>query len=49
MYPQYMCILLYMTLICCNSIPWIYCSIGDVGEHVSSVYVHSPTCESYLV
>ena len=27
MYPQYMCILLYVTLIWCNGIPYIYCQL----------------------
>ena len=27
MYPQYIWILLYVTLICCNSIPYIYCQL----------------------
>ena len=40
MYPEYMCILLYMTLICCNGshrsiVNW------SMGVHVSSVYGHS--------
>ena len=49
MYPQYMCILLYVKLICCNGIPYIYCSIGVWGVYVSSVYGHSAICETYLV
>ena len=28
MYPQYIWILLYVTLICCNIIPYIYCQLG---------------------
>ena len=28
MYPQYMCIVLYVTLIWCNGIPYIYCHFG---------------------
>ena len=47
MYPQYMCILLYVKLIWCNGILWIHCSL-ECGGNVSSVYVHSPTCESYV-
>ena len=27
MYPQYMCILLYVTLMWCNGIPYIYCQL----------------------
>ena len=27
MYPQYMCILLYVKLIWCNGIPYIYCQL----------------------
>ena len=48
MYPQYMCILLYVKLIWCNGIPYIYCQLGS-GVHVFSVYVHSAICETYLV
>ena len=48
MYPQYMCILLYVKLIWCNSIPYILLSIG-VGVDVSSVYVHSAIHETYVV
>ena len=55
MYPQYMCILLYVNLIWCNmysrdlllSIRRVL-SIG-VGLDVSSVYVNYAICESYLV
>ena len=47
-YPQYMCILLYVKLMWCNSIPYIYCQLEE-GVHVSSVYVHSAICETYLV
>ena len=49
MYPQYMCILLYVTLILCNSIPEIHCQLVSVGIHVSSVYVHSAICGTYFV
>ena len=28
MYPQYMCILLYVKPIWCNNIPYIYCQLG---------------------
>ena len=35
MYPQYMCILLYVTLIWCNGIPYIYCQLW--GVHVLSI------------
>ena len=48
MYPQYMCILLYMIVIWCNSIPYIYCQL-EWGVDVSSVYVHSVICVNYLV
>ena len=51
MYTQYMCILLYMKLIWYNVIPYIYCQLVWVGwwEDVSSVYVHSVICVTYLV
>ena len=49
MYPQYMCILLYVTLIWCNGIPIDLLSIGVEGVYVSSVYVHSAICDTYLV
>ena len=48
MYPQYMCILLYVIDIWCK---WYFIdllSIG-VGVDVSSVYVHSAICDTYLV
>ena len=32
MYPQYMCILLYVKLIWCNSIPYIFCQLGCGGQ-----------------
>ena len=48
MYSQYMYILLYVKLIWCNGIPLIYCQL-ECGVDVSSVYVHSALCESYLV
>ena len=37
MYPQYMCILLYVKLIWCNGIPWIYCTVGVLGESILSI------------
>ena len=48
MYPQYMCILLHVKFISCNSILWIHCSL-ECGGNVSSVYVHSAICDSYMV
>ena len=48
MYPQYMCILLYVTL----SFGVMVFQISIVnwgGVHISSVYVHSVICETYLV
>ena len=48
MYPQYMCILLYVILMLCNGIPYIYCQL-EWGIHVSSVYVHSVICVTDLV
>ena len=49
MYTQYMCILLYVALISCNSIPEIYGQLVYVGVDVSSVYVHSAICGTYFV
>ena len=81
MYPQYMCILLYVTLIWCNGIPEIHCHLGGRcilsicafcymrtlfcvmvfhtsivnwcgrgwWDDVSSVYVHSVICVTYLL
>ena len=48
MYPQYMCILLYVKVMLCNGISEIYCQLGR-GVHVSSIYVHSAICDTYLV
>ena len=48
MYPQYMCILLYVTLIWCNGI-FHRCIVIGVGVYVSSVYVHSAICDTYVV
>ena len=48
MYPQYMCILLYMKVIWCNAIPYIYFQL-EWGVYVSSVYVHSAICDTYLI
>ena len=48
MYPQYMCILLYVKLIWCNGIPLIYCRM-EWGERLSSVYFHFALGETYLV
>ena len=48
MYPQYMWILLYVKLIWCNCIAEIYCQL-EWGGDVSSVYVHSAICDTYLV
>ena len=48
MYPQYMCILLYVKLIWCNGIQRSIVNwSGEVD--VSSVYVHSAICDTYLV
>ena len=49
MYPQYMCILLYVKVMWCNGIPLIYCQLELRGIDVFSVYVHSAICETYLV
>ena len=48
MYPQYMCILLYVIDIWCNGISGIYCQL-EWGVDVSSVYLHSAISETYLV
>ena len=48
MYAQYMCIQLYVKLIWCNGILYIYCQL-ECGVDVSSVYVHSTICENYVV
>ena len=48
MYPQYMCIMLYVQLIWCNGIPYIYFQL-ERWVDVSSVYVYSTICETYLV
>ena len=45
---QYMCIVLYVKLIWYNGIPYICCQYV-VGVDVSSVYMHSAICETYLV
>ena len=49
MYPQCMCILLYMKLIWCNVFHGSIVQLGMWGVHVSSIYVHSAICETYLV
>ena len=46
MYPQYMCIL-YVKLLWCISIPYIFCQLGR-GIDVCLVYVHSPICVTYF-
>ena len=43
-----MYILLYVKVIWCNSIPYIYCQL-ELGGDVFSVYVYSAICETYLV
>ena len=48
MYPQYMCILLYVTLIWCNGISETHCHLEWVVD-ASSVYVLSTICDTYLV
>ena len=48
MCTQYMCILLYVKLIWCNGIPYIYFQL-ECEADVSSVYVHSTIYEIYLV
>ena len=48
MYPQFVCILLYVKLILCDGIPHIYGQL-EQGVHASSVYVHSAICETYVV
>ena len=48
MYPQYMCILLYVKLIWCNGIPEIYCQL-EWMVHDSSIYVYCAIYETYVV
>ena len=43
-----MCIRLYVKVIWCNAIPYIYMQL-EWGVYVSSVYGHSAICDSYLV
>ena len=43
--PGYICIVLYVKLICCSGIPQIY---GQLAEG-AIVYLHSAICETYLV
>ena len=38
MYPQYMCILLYMKHIWCNGIPYIYCQLEWGVRCILSIY-----------
>ena len=45
MCPRYMCILLYVKLIWCSDIPYIY---GQLEEG-ALVYLHSAICETYFV
>ena len=49
MYPQYMCILLYVKVIWCNGIPQIYCELEVWWVDVYSVHVHSAICDTYQV
>ena len=44
--PKYMCIVLYVKLIWCSSIPYIYGQLEDGG---ALVYVHCAIFETYLV
>ena len=48
MYPQYICILLYVKVIWCNGILYIYCELEWEAD-VSSVYVHSAIYDTYVV
>ena len=48
MHPQYMCILLYVTLLWCKGTSLMYFQL-EWRIYVSSVYVHSAICDSYLV
>ena len=45
--PWYMCNLLYVNLMWCSGIPYIYGQLE--GVHLPSVYVHSSICETYAV
>ena len=49
MYPQYMCILLYVIVIYCNGILEMYYQYEMWGVDVFSVYVHSLICVTYFV
>ena len=44
-----MCILLYVKLIWCSGIPYIYGQLEEGGHICLMVYVHSAICETYLV
>ena len=48
MYPQCMYILLYVIVIWCNGISEMFCQLEWVVD-VSSVYVYSAICDTYLV
>ena len=48
MYLQYMCIMLYVKVIWCNGIPYIYFQL-EWGVYVSYIYVHSAIFETYVV
>ena len=41
MYAQYMCIQLYVTLIWCNGIPYIYCQLELGGRCMLSICAFS--------
>ena len=41
-----MCILLYVKLIWCSGIPYIYGQL-ELRVHLPSVYVHSAICETF--
>ena len=48
MYPQYMCILLYVIVIDVMVFHKLIVNWSE-GVYVSSVYVHSAICDTYLV
>ena len=46
----YICILLYVRLIWCSGFPDMYAQMEEFGGvSLSWVYMHSSTCENYLV
>ena len=47
---MYMCILLYMQLLWCSGVTYIYCQLEEGGWGLCAlVSVHSSICETYAV